>query len=163
VRGGNELVALNDAAERMTMPVSMLQQHAHLKLLFTGGEGALHTTGEPEAAQAEAFFISLGLPPARMQFEAASRSTYENAINSAKLNGVDKSLPWLLVTSAWHMPRAMATFQKAGWNVTPFPVDFRTGVYTPWFQYSLALGALRWQLALHEWVGLFAYRALGKA
>ena len=163
IRGGNGMVALNDAAERMTVPVALLQKHAHLKLLFTGGEGALHTMGEPEAAQAEAFFISLGLPAARLQFEAASRTTYENAVNTARLPGVDKSLSWLLVTSAWHMPRSMATFQSAGWNVTPYPVDFRSGMCTPWVQYSLARSALRWQIALHEWLGWLAYRVSGKA
>jgi uncharacterized SAM-binding protein YcdF (DUF218 family) len=45
---------------------------------------------------------------------------------------MSKTRPWLLVTSAWHMPRALATFCAAGWNVTPYPVDYRTGIRTPW-------------------------------
>jgi uncharacterized SAM-binding protein YcdF (DUF218 family) len=77
--------------------------------------------------------------------------------------GVEPTQPWLLVTSAWHMPRALATFRKAGWIVTPYPVDFRTGTETPWTEYSLANGAKKWQLALHEWVGLLAYRLAGRA
>ena len=68
----------------------------------------------------------------------------------------------LLLTSASHMPRAMATFQKAGWNVAAYPVDFRAGDQTPWSQYSLALSANKWQLALHEWLGLMAYRVAGQ-
>ena len=163
VRAGNGQVALNDAAERMTVPVALLRQHPHLRLLFTGGEGALHTTGEPEAVQARAFFESLGVPAQRMQFESRSRTTYENAVFTAALPGVDKTRPWLLLTSAWHMPRALATFRAAGWNVTPYPVDYRTGTRTPWTEYSLVDSLARWQIALHEWVGLLAYRVAGRA
>jgi uncharacterized SAM-binding protein YcdF (DUF218 family) len=61
------------------------------------------------------------------------------------------------------MPRAMASFQKAGWNVTPYPVDFRTGGATPWTEYSLAEGARKWHLLLHELVGLLTYRLTGRA
>lgn len=163
VHAGNGQVALNDAAERMTVPVALMLQHPHLRLLFTGGEGALIMAGEPEAVQARAFFESLGVPAQRMQFEAGSRTTYENAVLTAALPGVDKSRPWLLVTSAWHMPRALATFRAAGWNVTPYPVDYRTGTGTPWTEYSLAKSLWHWQIALHEWVGLLAYRAAGRA
>jgi uncharacterized SAM-binding protein YcdF (DUF218 family) len=123
----------------------------------------LHTSGESEAVQARAFFESLGVPAQRMQFEAESRTTYENAVLAAALPDVDKSQPWLLVTSAWHMPRALATFRAAGWNVTPYPVDYRTGTRTPWTEYSLANSLSRWQIALHEWVGLLAYRVAGRA
>jgi hypothetical protein len=56
----------------------------------------------------------------------------------------------------------MATFAKAGWNVTAYPVDFRTGTVTPWTEYSLRDGANRWQLVLHEMVGTFAYRLTGR-
>jgi uncharacterized SAM-binding protein YcdF (DUF218 family) len=163
VRAGNGQVALNGAAERMTVPVALLLQHPHLQLLFTGGEGALHTTGEAEAVQAKAFFTSLGVPAQRMQFEGTSRTTYENAINTALLPGVDIKRPWLLVTSAWHMPRALATFNAAGWKVSAYAVDYRAGAQTPWFEYSLAQSALRWQVALHEWCGLWAYRLSGRA
>jgi uncharacterized SAM-binding protein YcdF (DUF218 family) len=163
VRAGNGQVGLNAAAERMTVPVVLMRQHAHLRLLYTGREAALQSAGEPQAVQARAFFESLGVPDERMQFEAASRTTYENAVLSAAAPGVDKSRPWLLVTSAWHMPRALATFRAAGWNVTPYPVDYLTGVHTPWTEYSLTNSLQRWQLALHEWIGLLAYRAAGRA
>ena len=163
MRAGNGQVGLNNAAERMTVPVALLLQHAHLRLIFTGGEGALHTTGEAEAVQAVAFFTSLGVPAQRMQFEGTSRTTYENAVYTARLPGVDTKQPWLLVTSAWHMPRALATFNVAGWNVSAYPVDYRAGTSTPLVEYSLAQSALRWQLALHEWVGWWAYRLAGWA
>ncbi len=154
--------ALNDAAERMTAVLPLLQRHPHLQLLFTGGQGELLGRGWSEAERAKLFYASQGAPMARIQLESASRNTHENAVLSAAVPGVDKTRPWLLVTSAWHMPRAMATFEKAGWNVTAYPVDFRTGEATPWTNYSLGGGNGRWMLALHEYLGLLAYRLSGK-
>jgi uncharacterized SAM-binding protein YcdF (DUF218 family) len=149
---------LNDSAERMTVAVSLWQRQPGLRLVFSGGEGELFGSGPSEAERSLRFFTSLGLPPSALTLEARSQNTYENAIFTRQLPGVDARLPWLLVTSAWHMPRALATFQKAGWNVTPCPVDFRTGGSMPWIRYDLRLGAEQWELLLHEWLGIAAYR-----
>ena len=106
---------------------------------------------------------ALGLPPERVRVEDRSRTTYENAVFSARLPGVDTAKPWLLLTSAWHMRRSLATFQKAGWNVTPYAVDFSTGSHTPWTEYSLVRGSRKWAMVLHELLGLLAYRLSGQA
>ena len=163
VSHGNQQAALNSAAERMTMPVSLLRQFPHLRLLFTGGEGELFAEGLSEAERAKIFFDSLGVPPQQVTYESKSRTTFENATLSANLPGINPSQPWLLLTSASHMPRAMAAFKKAGWNVTPYPVDFQSGEATPWSQYSMAQGARKWKLALHEIFGLWAYQLSGKS
>ncbi len=160
---GHGQPALNEAAERMTAPVALLQQYPHLRLLFTGGEGELFAKGLTEADRARIFFASMGMAPERVLYESASRSTYENAVFSAAVPGINPAQPWLLLTSASHMPRAMAAFNKAGWNVTPYPVDFRAGTRTPWTEYSLALGARKWHLVLHELAGLLAYQLAGRA
>lgn len=153
---------LNDAAERMTAPVAMLRRNPKLRMLFTGGEGMLMGIGQTEAERAKLFFDSMGVGGPQVQYESASRNTYENAVLTAQLPGVDPKQRWLLVTSAWHMPRSMATFAKAGWNVTAYPVDFRTGDSSDWLDFSLASGATNWQLALHELLGLAAYRLTGR-
>ena len=153
---------LNDAAERMTGTVAVLRANPQLRVLFTGGEGALMGVGQSEAERAKMFFDSLGLSGPQVQYESASRNTYENAVLTAKLPGVDPTHRWLLVTSAWHMPRSMATFAKAGWNVTAYPVDFRTGTDSDWLDFSMAGGAVEWQLALHELVGILAYKLTGR-
>jgi uncharacterized SAM-binding protein YcdF (DUF218 family) len=160
---GHGQPALNEAAERMTTAVALLKQQPHLRLLFTGGEGELFAGDLTEADRAKIFFDQMGLDPQRVTYESASHTTYENAVLTARLPGVNPGQPWLLVTSASHMPRALATFVKAGWNVTPYPVDYRTGQHTPWTQYSLAEGARKWHTLLHEWVGLLAYRLAGRA
>jgi uncharacterized SAM-binding protein YcdF (DUF218 family) len=153
---------LNDAAERMTAPVAMLRRNPQLRMVFTGGEGQIMGVGLSEAERAKMFFNSLGLSGDKVQYESASRNTYENAVLTAKLPGVDPTQRWLLVTSAWHMPRSMATFTKAGWNVTAYPVDFRTGDSSDWIEFSLAGGAANWQIVLHELVGLVAYKLTGR-
>ena len=147
----------------MTVVNALARTQPQLQFIFTGGEGELLGSGQSEADRARLFFDSQGVPPQRMHYESASRTTYENAILSAQLPGVDPQAPWLLITSAWHMPRALATFRHAGWNVTPYPVDFRTATSTPWSRYSMQDSLSHWQLALHEWLGWALYRLSGRA
>ncbi len=145
---------LGSGAQRMTAPVALLRQYHHLLLLFSGGQSDVIAREISVADAAREFYASMGVSPDRLLYERAARNTYENAVLSAKVPGVDKAQPWLLVTSALHMPRSMALFQREGWNVTPYPVDYRTGSYTPWTNFSIAEGALRWEMLLHEVVGL---------
>lgn len=149
---------LNEAAERMTQAVALAHRFPHLQILFTGGDGDLLAQGPTEATRAREFFHDQGLDLARVRLEDASRTTQENAVLGARLLGAEVREPWLLLTSAWHMPRAMGAFQQAGWNVRAYPVDFRTAPTTPWSRYSLGHSLRKWHLALHEYVGLLAYR-----
>lgn len=162
VWAGHDQPALNDRAERMTAALPLLQRYPQFQLLFTGGEGEWLSQGMSEAERAKIFYQRMTVAPQRLLFEGASRTTHENAVLSAAVPGVDKARPWLLVTSAWHMPRALAAFRRAGWNVTPYPVDYRSGLQTPWSRYSLANGASAWHLALHEYVGLLIYQLTGR-
>jgi uncharacterized SAM-binding protein YcdF (DUF218 family) len=145
---------LDASAQRMTAPVALLRQHPHLLLLFSGGQSDVIARETSVADAAREFYTSMGVSADRVLYERAARNTYENAVLSAKVPGVDKTQRWLLLTSALHMPRSMALFQREGWNVTPYPVDYRTGSYTPWTHFSIAEGALRWETLLHEVVGL---------
>ena len=95
----------------------------------------------------------------RVVLEGGSRTTRENARQVAALLGERCRQPWLLVTSAWHMPRSVSEFEAVGCQVTPYPVDFRTGNAAPWTEYSLARSVMLWQVALHEWLGLWVYWA----
>ena len=151
-------VPLNEAAERMTTAVILLRRYPGLSVVFTGGEASLFARNAPESSLAKRFFDDMGVPEDHIAYEARSRNTFENAEYSAKLPGIRKAERWLLVTSAWHMPRAIATFRAAGWNVTPYPVDYRAGAATPFDEYSLVTSLQRWQLALHEILGTMVYR-----
>ena len=145
---------LDASAQRMTAPLALLREYPHLLMLFSGGQSDVIARETSVADAAREFYASMGVLPDRVLYERAARNTYENAVLSAKVPGVDTAQRWLLVTSAWHMPRSMALFQREGWNVTPYPVDYRTGSYTPWKNFSIAEGAQRWEMLLHEVVGL---------
>jgi uncharacterized SAM-binding protein YcdF (DUF218 family) len=71
---------------------------------------------------------------------------------------------WLLVTSAYHMPRSVGLFRKAGFDVEPYPVGWRAGGRDALLIFStLAVDGLeRTDLAVREWMGLAAYRLTGK-
>jgi uncharacterized SAM-binding protein YcdF (DUF218 family) len=153
---------LGGGAERLTAPIALLRHNPKLQLIYTGGEGALLGSGPSEADRARLFFDAMGAPQQQIQYESQSRNTYENAVLSARLPHVDTTQRWLLVTSAFHMPRSMATFTKAGWNVTAYPVDFQTGGETVWLDYGLGGSIYQWELALHECLGLLAYRLTGR-
>ena len=155
-------IALKSSGERMIVPVALMQRNPKLKLLFTGGEGNWSQDRMTESDRAKIFFDLLGVDASRVLYEAQSTTTYENAVLSAKVPGVDIQKPWLLLTTAAHMPRSLAVFRKAGWNATPYSVDYRTAESTPWNHYSLRGGAEKWHYALHEIIGYWMYRATGR-
>ena len=150
-------IPLGEAAERMTVPVALMRQYPQLELVFSGGEGRLLATGVSEAELAKRFYEEQGVDMARVRLEGSSRNTRENARQVAAMLGERCKQPWLLLTSAWHMPSAMTEFEAVGCNVIAYPVDFRTGAFTPLTQYSLVQSLMRWQMALHEWLGLLVY------
>ncbi|MEO8542914.1 MAG: YdcF family protein [Betaproteobacteria bacterium] len=154
-------VGLNEQAERMTEAVALMRRHPQLQLLFTGGNASISGKGVSEAYRAKVFFDAMGVDPARVRYESVSRNSYENALLTASMPGVDKTQPWILLTSAFHLPRAMGVFTHAGWNVTAWPVDYRISAHDSWFEFSLHSGPALWELALHEWLGYAAYRAAG--
>ena len=137
IQDGHHQPLLNSAGERMTETVALLKRAPHLRVLFTGGEGRIRGSGQTEAERAKLFFDALGVPAGQVQYEDRSRNTYENAMLTALLPNVSLNDHWLLLTSASHMPRSMATFIRAGWNVTAYPVDFRTGQRGDWLDFIL--------------------------
>jgi uncharacterized SAM-binding protein YcdF (DUF218 family) len=165
VSGARNDVTLNDAAERMTEAVLLARRHPEARLIFTGGEGALIPIGTTEAAIARRFFADLGLPPERTVFESDSRSTAENASNVKSLIGAKPAGRWLLVTSAWHMPRSIGAFRAVGMDLTAYPVDYRTRgpiddvLPSAWVSQGLS----RVDMASREWIGLVTYYLTGRS
>ena len=151
-------VPLGDAAERMTLPIGLMRKFPNFELIFSGGEGRLVPTGTTEAEIAKVFYEEQGVDMKRVTLESKARNTRENASQVAALLGERCRQPWLLVTSAWHMPRSVAEFQAVGCNVTAYPVDFHTSEESSWAEYSMVGSLAAWQKALHELLGIFVYR-----
>jgi uncharacterized SAM-binding protein YcdF (DUF218 family) len=141
----------------MTLPIGLMRKFPNLELIFSGGDGRLVPTGTTEAELAKIFYEEQGVDMKRVALESIARTTRENAIRVAALLGQRCKQPWLLVTSAWHMPRSMAEFQAVGCNVTAYPVDFRTGEETSWTEYSMAGSLMAWQTAMHAYLGMVFY------
>ncbi|NIA67055.1 YdcF family protein [Pelagibius litoralis] len=152
---------LNGAAERLTTAIALHRAMPERPLIVTGYSGRLIPSGLNEAEITRLLFQQQGLSLSQVRFEARSRNTAENARLSAELAG-DEERPWLLITSAWHMPRAVASFRAAGLSVVPHPVDFRTEPDTLMWprEPDSSLGLA--YIALHEWLGLLAYYVTGR-
>jgi len=162
--GNRELMALDDAGERLTEGAALARLLPRARLVFSGGSDSLLTSKEAEAKAAGRLWTALGLDPARMTLEDKSRSTAENASLTQALLQPKPGERWLLVTSAWHMPRAIGCFRKAGFAVEPWPVDYRAGpIFRPLkFYSSLPEGLRRLDFAVKEYVGLLVYRLTGR-
>lgn len=116
--------------------------------------------------EAEAFQRALErLAPAfdRVILEDRSRNTYENATLSKEVVSPAADQCWLLITSAHHMPRAVGVFRRVGWSVTGYPVDYRTtGTLNLWETPDLGDRLQQFDLAIHAWLGLLAYRLMDR-
>jgi uncharacterized SAM-binding protein YcdF (DUF218 family) len=158
-------VALNEAAERATAAVALARRYPDARIIYSGGTGALIYRGGSEAASAVRLFESLGIPHARIIAEEQSRNTVENAVFSQLLAMPQPGERWLLVTSGYHMPRAMGVFRRAGFPVEAYPVDWRTrGPQDALRPFStLGSGLERTDTAAREWVGLLVYWLTGRS
>ena len=153
--------AWNDQAERITAVAELANRVPAARIVLSGGSG--HPDAISESSIAKQALAAMGVPEVRMELETRSRNTCENASESLITAKPKASEVWLLVTSASHMPRAVACFRAANFPVTPFPVDYHTRGSEDLrrMQESVAEGLAQVDLAAHEWTGLIAYRLGG--
>jgi uncharacterized SAM-binding protein YcdF (DUF218 family) len=158
-------VALDEAAERITATVALARRYPAARIVYSGGSGALIYREGSEAVVAVRMLESLGIPPTRIIAEEQSRNTVENAVFSLLLAMPQPGERWLLVTSGYHMPRAMGIFRRAGFAVEAYPVDWRTrgpqDAVRPFP--TLGSGLQRADTAMREWVGLLVYWLIGRS
>jgi uncharacterized SAM-binding protein YcdF (DUF218 family) len=158
-------VALNESAERMTVVADLARRYPKARIVFSGGNGLLLLRDGTEAEFAVRLFETFGISPDRILAEDRSRNTVENAIFSKDLANPKPGETWLLVTSAYHMPRGVGVFRQQGFPVDAFPVDWRTrGVIDSLRPFpTMGDGIRRTDTAVHEWVGLTVYWLTGKS
>ncbi len=161
VRGGYDL---NSGGDRFVETAVLARRFPQAKVVVSGGTGTLVLDGEADAVTAPRLLAALGVAPERLVLENRSRNTYENAVFTRELVSPQPGETWLLVTSAFHMPRAIGLFRKAGFPVVPWPVDYRTSG-------TEGLGLMRdnpvdslqtTTMAIREWIGLVAYFLSGR-
>jgi uncharacterized SAM-binding protein YcdF (DUF218 family) len=152
-------VALNESAERLTVVAELARRYPSARILFSGGSGALLYDEGTEAEFAARALESFGIPYARVTLEDRSRNTVENATYSKAMAQPKPGERWLLVTSAYHMPRAIGAFRKAGFDVEAYPVDWRTRGWEDALRPfpTVGDGLRRADTAVREWIGLLVY------
>jgi len=160
------LSQLNDGSERLTAAYVLAMAHPGARLIYTGGGGALRDLGGAELTEADvalAFLTDLGLPAERIEVDAAARNTVENARLSLELAGPGETGTWVLVTSAFHMPRAMQSFAEAGWTeIVAWPVDYRSQGFARGIGWHPSRNLLTLNIAIREWLGVLTYRMTGR-
>lgn len=157
-------VEMNESAERMFEAIALARRFPEARIVFSGGTNKIFATGTSEAVMARDLFAAVGLDPARLTFEGEARNTAQNAVLTKALVAPLPGQRWLLVTSAFHMPRAIGCFRKVGWDMDPWPVDYRTAGPADLvrFHNSPADGLKRTEKVMREWIGLVAYRLTGR-
>lgn len=156
------IIALGGGAERLFEFIALARRYPEARLVFSGGAGPLFLRQKGKEVDApRMFFERMGLDAARILFENKSRNTYENAILSYALAKPKTGGEWVLITSAVHMPRAVGVFQKVGWSVIPYPVNYVSGENPNILpRFNLVGGLITLSIGMREWTGLFVYRLL---
>lgn len=158
-------VSFQEGAERYIEFIGLLNRYPDAVGIVSGGNPSVINKGQGQAELAKLIFRGLGFDSSRIIFETNSRNTFENAVNTRELIKPETDEKWVVVTSAYHMPRAIGTFRHIGWEVMPYPVDYRSEgeksnrFFTMGGGEALSVA----NLAIKEWIGLIAYYISGRS
>lgn len=153
----------NSFNERIFSFIELAHQYPQAKLVFTGGSASLNRNRPTEADIIEPFLRKAGLNTGRLILENQARNTAENVSRTKQLIQPKAQENWIVITTAFHMPRTIGLFCQQNWPVMAYPVDHQTipsEMYNA--RFNLSGHANNLQHAIHEWLGLAAYYATGK-
>jgi uncharacterized SAM-binding protein YcdF (DUF218 family) len=165
ISAAHGVAAFKGSVDRLVAAAELAHRYPKARILFSGGNANLVSDDSAkEADYAIAVFEALGIARARLTMERRSRNTLENAEFSKALAAPKSGERWLLVTSAYHMPRSIGIFRKVGFAVEPYPVDWLTGSRADLMTFSVVAieGLSRVETGIREWMGLAAYRISGR-
>ena len=158
------VIGLGDGAPAIFEVAEMAKRWPQVPIVLSGGSSAL--IGRVETSEAELMkrlLVATGVEPRRLVLEENSRTTWENAVHSRDLVKPAAGSRWLLVTTAFHMPRAIAAFRAAGWS----GIVARPGAYATTGRAGLRppmlWGLTAADMAVKEWLGIVGYRLTGRA
>jgi uncharacterized SAM-binding protein YcdF (DUF218 family) len=142
--------------------IALSRRYPEAKVVFSGGFHSSAGPGFGEADVVRDFISEVGGIPQKIIYEERSRNTWENASFSHALVKPGPSERWILICQAIAMPRAIGVFRHFGWNVIPYPAGYLTaGPKQRLIAFDVLTGLSIASTALHEWVGLLVYRAMG--
>ena len=156
-------ISLNGSAERLVESVMIIRKFEKAKVIFSGGSGIVNRSDLGHSQVVKLFYKKMGVDINKIFFEDKSRNTHENIIYSKKIAKPKKNENWLLITSAFHMKRALLIAEKNNWKFIPYAVDFKNikeFKLTP--NLNLLSNLNSFQSGLHEWLGLVSYYLMGR-
>ena len=164
VSGGRGGMEMNQAADRFIEAARLARLYPQARIVVSGGDGSFSGDYKGDADLSPAFFEAMGVESARIIRETASRNTIENVDETKRLLEANQLSDCLLITSAYHMPRARALFDQAGITTIPWPSDYRSSGRVK-LRLDFTQPSLNAQLAstaAREWGAIFAARLMGR-
>ncbi len=156
-------MSIRDHGERFTEMLRLSRAYPQVPIVYSGGDGGLTQSSPKESDIVQNYLKEIGYLNERLRFENRSRSTYENMAYSLELVHPQPGDKWVLITSAFHMPRSAAVFRKGGWNVLPYPAGYlEDGTYKVLGDLDVLGNFYKLQVATKEIVGIIAYKLTGK-
>lgn len=154
---------LGESAERILAAAELSRRYSEAPLIYSGGSNLVQMPKlDNEGLVSASLLQQAGVTAEQIVMEAKARNTHENFVLIKPLLP-EASGHYLLVTSAFHMPRSVGIARKQGVNVIPYPVDYRAAKaeLRYWdFDFFSHLQVL--EVAWREWIGLTAYYFSGK-
>lgn len=154
----------NSSSDRFIETCILYKTKKIKKVIISGGSNAVN---EPKDAVFQyKKMMDLGIPPADIIVEDSSRTTFDNAtFSKIKIDSLHLKPPFVLITSAMHIPRATRVFTKAGVPVIPFPCDYHVFEsklhFSDYFIPRLGV-ILSWSGYFKEVVGLVGYKIFNR-
>lgn len=155
--------AVNADAGRVVALARLARAYPEARIVYAGGDASLLANKRPETDVVGRLLDDFGIARARVELESRSRNTAENAAFARDIAQPKPGERWLLVTSAYHMPRAIGCFRAAGFAVEAYPTAYqveRSLRLLPGF--GVGTNLARFDRAVNEWVGLAAYWMTGR-
>ena len=149
--------ATDGSAIRLVSAYELARRYPNARIVFSGGSGKLGGGGA-ETIGAKYIFAQMGLDPKRLILEGRSRNTGENIAFSQKMVNPKPGEVWVLATSAIQMPRAMHIAKQAHWKMIAWPTDYSTTLKGFGTLFAITENLEAADNAVHEWIGLLAYR-----
>ncbi len=159
-------IGINTSIDRLLQGLKLYKKGYAKKMLISGGDGSLLKSIGKEAEIIKMYLNDIGLDNDHILIESESKNTYENAKYSAQLLKNDSASKILLITSAYHMKRALACFKKQGIDADYYPAERYSGKRKYTFDHLFIpdLNAIeKWDRLIHEWIGYLIYIVMGYA
>lgn len=153
----------NSMGERMIAAGTLIERYPEAQLVMTGLYRNLVREEFGAERTGKTLFGGPRFADRDIRFYGIPRSTYEEALYATERLEPQAGETWLLVTSAWHMPRAYLTFQAQGWTLIPYPVDYQSQGRIELDPTLNIVGRLyELDKITREWAALFVYNRLGR-